>query len=71
MWYDKNFGDWADVGSIPTVPCRTILIRSFAMYENYFEELDAYNAKDEYEEWLDDQEEEFLATIDQENQYDD
>lgn len=41
------------------------------MYENYFEELDAYNAKDEYEEWLDDQEEEFLATIDQENQYDD
>lgn len=46
-----------------------------AMYENYFEELDAYNARNEYEEWLeewlDDQEEEYLATIDQENQYDD
>lgn len=30
----------------------------------YFAELDAYNAREEYEAWLDGQEQEFLATID-------
>jgi len=30
----------------------------------YFAELDAYNAWEEYNEWLDEQEQEFLATID-------
>jgi len=30
----------------------------------YFAELDAYNAREEYEAWLDGREQEFLATID-------
>lgn len=33
---------------------------------NYFAELDAYNAREEYEAWLDEKEQEFLATMDQE-----
>jgi len=31
---------------------------------DYFTELDHYNASEEYNEWLDEQEQEFLATID-------
>ena len=30
----------------------------------YFAELDAYNDRKEYEDWLDEQEQEFLATMD-------
>ena len=30
----------------------------------YFAELDAYEARAEYEEWLDEKEQEFLSTID-------
>ena len=30
----------------------------------YFAELDNYNARAEYDSWLDEQEQEFLATID-------
>ena len=32
---------------------------------DFFAELDAYEARAEYEAWLDDQEQEFLATMDQ------
>lgn len=32
---------------------------------NYSAELDAYNAREEYNAWLDEQEQEFLATMDQ------
>ena len=31
---------------------------------DYFAELDAYESRAEYEAWLDEQEQEFLATID-------
>ena len=33
---------------------------------NYFAELDAYNSRAEYNAWLDEQEQEVLATMDQE-----